>query len=78
MVGGASRSLSQRERAGGEGPHSVRIYALTLTLSQRERGQESKAKKVIGNGIRDVCMLTDYKFLGLDLHWTDLSSPQQS
>ena len=47
MAGGAYRALSQRERAGGEGPHSVGYMPLTLTLSQRERGQETKAKKVI-------------------------------
>jgi len=47
MAGDASRSLSRWERAGGEGPHGTRIKALTLTLSQRERGQETKAKKVI-------------------------------
>jgi hypothetical protein len=46
MAGDASRALSQRERAGGEGPHGARTKALTLTLSQREREQESKAKKV--------------------------------
>jgi len=47
MAGDASRSLSQRERAGGEGPHGARPKALTLTLSQRERGQETKVKKVV-------------------------------
>jgi hypothetical protein len=46
-AGDASRSLSQRERAGGEGPYGVRLKPLTLTLSQRERGQESRTKKVI-------------------------------
>ena len=29
-------------------------------------------------GLRDVCMLTDYEFLGLDLHWIDLSNQQLS
>ena len=33
MVGGASRSLSQRERAGGEGPQGARRKTLTLLLS---------------------------------------------
>jgi hypothetical protein len=47
MAGDTSRSLSQRERAGGEGPYGARLKALTLTLSQRERGQETKAKKAI-------------------------------
>ena len=46
--GRASSSLSPRERAGGEGLCSLAhpSEALTLTLSQRERGDECMAKRV--------------------------------
>ena len=49
-------TLSPRERAGGEGAWSVRQPwgTLTLTLSQRERGHQSIANKVLWFCTRDA------------------------